>query len=129
LRIFVTPTIVHFGSVLGLAAYLCMPGQGLVSLSSGLVLGGGAGLLYSLFISTQLRTKEYVPVLEDWIWNAVLPPLAYGALLVMGLLIWRRPPLALYGVASVSLLLLFVGIHNAWDIAVWMTLSKSRDKS
>jgi hypothetical protein len=35
---------------------------------------------------------------------------------------------ALYGVAGTSLLLLFIGIHNAWDIAVWMTLSKPGEK-
>jgi hypothetical protein len=33
----------------------------------------------------------------------------------------------LYGVAASSLLLLLAGIHNAWDIAVWMTLSRPSD--
>jgi hypothetical protein len=35
LRTYVTPTIVHFGAVLALAAYLSMPHQGALSLSSG----------------------------------------------------------------------------------------------
>jgi hypothetical protein len=92
------------------------------------VLSGAVGLAYSLFIATHLRNPAYAPVWEDWIWNAVLPTLAYALLLGMGLVIWRRPAVALYGVAGISLLLLFVGIHNAWDIAVWMTLSKSAEK-
>jgi hypothetical protein len=125
---FVTPTIVHFATVLALAAYLMMPGHGRASLSGGFVLSGAVGLAYSLFIATHLRNPAYAPVWEDWIWNAVLPTLAYALLLGMGLVIWRRPPVALYGVAGISLLLLFVGIHNAWDIAVWMTLSKSAEK-
>jgi hypothetical protein len=28
----------------------------------------------------------------------------------------------MYCVAAVSLLLMFIGIHNAWDIAVWNTV-------
>jgi hypothetical protein len=39
----------------------------------------------------------------------------------MAVLIWRRSDPELYGVAGASMLLLFIGIHNAWDIAVWMT--------
>ena len=31
---------------------------------------------------------------------------------------------ALYVTAGVSLLLLFIGIHNAWDIAVWFTAER-----
>jgi hypothetical protein len=36
----------------------------------------------------------------------------------------RRPDWGLNGTAAASMLLLFVGIHNAWDIAVWMTLRR-----
>ncbi len=61
------------------------------SLSGGFVLSGAVGLAYSLFIATHLRNPAYAPVWEDWIWNAVLPTLAYALLLGMGLVIWRRP--------------------------------------
>jgi hypothetical protein len=30
----------------------------------------------------------------------------------------------MYGVAAVSVLLMFIGIHNAWDIAVWNSTRK-----
>jgi hypothetical protein len=33
-------------------------------------------------------------------------------------------PAALYATAAVSLLLLLIGIHNPWDIAVWFTAEK-----
>lgn len=65
--------------------------------------------------------SAYAPVREDWIWNVVLPTLAYAGLLVVGILIWHHPVAALHAVAALSLLLLFIGIRNAWDIAVWMT--------
>jgi hypothetical protein len=38
--------------------------------------------------------------------------------------LWHHVAAALYGIAAASLALLFIGIHNAWDIAVWMTLTR-----
>jgi len=129
LSAFVTPTIVHFGGVLALAAFLSMPDLTVTILSAAFALGGLAGVAYGLFIAGRLRgfagsmqgqESAYVPVREDWIWNVVLPTLAYAALLVTGVLIWHHPVAALHAVATLSLVLLFIGIRNAWDIAVWM---------
>jgi hypothetical protein len=126
LRAFVTPTIVHFGGVLALAAFLSMPHQHVATLSAGFVAGGLAGLGYGVSTALSLRRQgpEYVPVREDWIWNVILPSLAYAALFLMGVLIWARPAQTLFGVAAVSLALLFIGIRNAWDIAIWMTIQR-----
>jgi hypothetical protein len=128
LKLFVTPTIVHFAGVLALSAFMSVPHQGLVSLSAGLAMGGLAGLAYSGFIGTAIRGmgSDYVPVVEDWLGHVILPGLAYACLLAGAVLIWRWSGPALCGVAAASLLLLFIGIHNAWDIAVWTTLNKSQ---
>ena len=129
-KAFVTPTIVHFGVVLALAAYLSMPNQGLMSLSLGFGVAGLGGLIYGGAIAANMRgqSSNYVPVREDWAWNVLLPTLAYGALLVLAILLWRWPARSLYGVGAVSVFLLFIGIHNAWDIAVWMRAHKNREK-
>ena len=129
LRAFVTPTIVHFAAVLGLAAYLSMPRQSLPSLSAGLGVAGLAGLIFGGLTAARLgrHLVDYVPVREDWIWNAILPTCAYGCLLISAVLVWYRPLPSLYAVAAVSMGLLFIGIHNAWDIAVWITLYKGPD--
>lgn len=126
---FVTPTIVHFGGVLALAAYLSMPHQGVTSLSAGFGIAGLAGVVYGQVIAANMGRHggQYVPVREDWIWNVILPTLVYGGLLAMAVLVWYRPTQTLYGVAGLSLILLFIGIRNAWDIAVWMTLNKGRE--
>jgi hypothetical protein len=128
LGVFVTPTIVHFGGVLALSAYLSMPHQGVVSLSAGFGALGLVGLIYGVVIGTNMRRHggEYIPVREDWIWNVILPTLVYGCLLAMAILVWHRPVPTLFGVAVLSLILLFIGIRNAWDIAVWMSLYKPR---
>ena len=129
LRAFVTPTILHFCGVLTLAAFLSMPHQRVFSLSAGFMLGGLVGVIYGLFTAANMRRQGagYVPVREDWVWNVILPTLVYACLFCMGLLVWHRPEQTLFGVAALSLILLFIGIHNAWDIAIWMTLQKKSD--
>ena len=124
LHTFVTPTIVHFGAVLAIAAYLSMPRHGELSLSLGLGAAGIAGLLYAGVIGAALRRlpSGYVPVYEDWLWNVILPAIVYGALLAVALLIWRWPHQSMYGAAAAVVLLMIIGIHNAWDIAVWNTI-------
>ncbi len=126
---FITPTIVHFGGVLAFAAFLNMPHQRVASLSAGFAVAGIAGLIYGGFIAANMRRvgSAYVPVLEDWIWNVILPTLVYAGLLVVAVLIWYEPMPALYAVAALSLIMLFIGIRNAWDIAVWMTVYKQRE--
>jgi hypothetical protein len=131
LHTFVTPTIVHFGAVLAVAAYLSMPHQGRLSLSLGLGPAGIAGMIYSNWIRAGIRRigPEYSPVAEDWIWNVILPAVVYGALLAEALLIWRWPRQSMYGVAAAVVLLMIIGIHNAWDIAVWNTIRRPADPS
>jgi hypothetical protein len=128
LRAYVTPTIVHFGGVLALAAFLSMPHQHPVTLSVGFMTGGLAGVGYGLFTAVNMRRQGsgYVPVREDWMWNVILPTLVYAVLFFMGILIWYRPAGTLFGVAVVALSLLFIGIRNAWDIAIWMTMQRKQ---
>ena len=123
LSTWVTPTIVHFGGVLALAAFLSMPDLSVLILSTALAVGGVAGVVYGGYIAVKLRRQgpTYIPVGEDWMWNVVLPTLTYAALILTARLIWHHPVAALHAVAVLSLLLLFIGIRNAWDIAVWMT--------
>lgn len=126
LRTFVTPTIVHFGAILALSAYLTVPHQTVVSLCAGIAAAGIAGLLYIGAVTVTMRgvTAQYVPVQEDWLWNAIIPAVAYIGLIVMAVVSWHELERGLYGVAAVCVVLLFTGIHNAWDVAVWNSVKK-----
>jgi hypothetical protein len=130
LRAFVTPTIVHFGVVLALAAYLSAPHQHVLTLATGVGITGLFGLGYSGVVAWNMahRSSKYVPGWEDWTWNVVAPFVVYGALIALAVAVWTRPAESLYGIAVGMLLLLFIGIHNAWDIAVWMTIENKRDQ-
>ena len=131
---FVTPMIVHFSGALALAAFMSMPHQGAGTLSAGLGLGGLAGVVYGGVIGANMwragaGASKYVPVREDWIWNVILPTVAYAGLIVMAVLIWDRlSKAAMYGVAVLVLALLFIGIRNAWDIVVWISINPPREK-
>jgi hypothetical protein len=126
---FVTPTVMHFGTVLALAAFLSMPRQNVMSLSLGFGVAGVAGLVYGGLVAVSMRRlgSVYVPVGEDWLWHVILPTLVYGALLVMAFLTRRRIEQSLYGVATASMLLLFIGIHNALDVAVSISVTGKQD--
>jgi hypothetical protein len=131
LRIFITPTIVHFTVVLAFSAFLSMPHHTPLSLCVSLLIAGVLGLIYIGTIATSIRgmTSTYVPVHEDWIWNVILPGIAYGTWLAAGFFIWRSPHGSLYAVAAVLVLLMLIGIHNAWDIAVWNSTRKATEDS
>lgn len=129
LEAFGTPTIVHFCVVLTIAAVVVMPHQTSLTLAAALATLGVAGVVYALV--TARRTKRqtgYVPVLEDWLWHAGFPLISYAALFATGVAAMSHIGGALYSVAIISLLLLFIGIHNAWDSAIYVsTLDGERD--
>jgi len=126
---FSTPTIVHFCAVLFISAMVSAPWPALSSV--GLVLGacGVAGFVYTLIVvrRTQRQTL-YVPVFEDWLFHAVFPLIAYAALLAAAAFLWSYPTLSLFVIGGVALLLLFIGIHNAWDGAVYIALRRQREQ-
>src|SRR5438093_1449714 len=81
---------------------------------------GLLGLAYALLIvRTASRQTIYKPVLEDWIWHGVLPIIAYALLLVASMVVRHQPAPALFAIGGSALLLLFIGIHTAWDAATY----------
>ena len=129
---FMTPMIVHFCGALALAAFMSMPHQRPGTLTAGLALGGLAGLAYGGIVGCNmwragLGQTRYIPVREDWIWNVILPTAVYAGLIVMAVLLWDRlTQEALYGVAVLVLGLLFIGIRNAWDLVVWISIKPDK---
>ncbi|HUN71342.1 MAG TPA: hypothetical protein VMU52_03445 [Steroidobacteraceae bacterium] len=126
-RVFITPTAVHFGAALWLSALLCVPGQTALTLGVLLAVTGVAGLIYCGTVVSRMlgfSSGAYKPFSSDWIWNGVLPVLAYLALAVTGCALPFQAAAALYSVSGAVLLLLFIGIHNAWDVVVWMTTER-----
>jgi len=127
LAAFGSPNVVHFCSALLVSAILTAPWSALRPVGASIATCGAAGLVYTAIVMRRARSQSgYAPVLEDWIWHVVLPGLAYGALLVGGLVLARRPEGSLFAVGGAMLLLVFIGIHNSWDTVTYVTVLELR---
>ncbi|HYM33935.1 MAG TPA: hypothetical protein VET48_00995 [Steroidobacteraceae bacterium] len=127
---FATPTIVHFSTVLFLAAVLRAPWHvvNAVAVLWGLV--GLSGLIYSAVVIRRMRTQAaYKPEFEDWLYHAVLPLMAYAILGLSAFAAHSRIRETLFVVGAAALLLLFIGIHNAWDAVAYHVLVNMRNES
>ena len=127
---FATPTVVHFCAALLVAAILSAPWQALWN--AGLLLGlcGLGGATYVVIVLRRARRQtDYQPVLEDWLWHMVLPLVSYTALVVAAIVLAGNPVPALFVIAAVTVLLLFIGIHNAWDDVIYIAIERSQSEN
>ena len=124
-RAYATPTIVHFCAVLLISAILSAPWQALSQVGIALAACGMAGFGYTLLVVRHARRQaDYSPVFEDWLFHAALPLAAYAAILVAASALPRRPTLLLFVIGAAAVLLLFVGIHNAWDTVTYIVVAR-----
>jgi hypothetical protein len=91
-----------------------------------LALASVGGLAYLLWVRGHHYWREQKLDAEDWVFFIGLPFLSYVLLLAAAIAIWRGSTLGAPTLAFVTLLLLVVGIHNAWDLVIW--LSQQRRK-
>jgi hypothetical protein len=117
---FATPTIIHFGIVLLLAAIACVPWQGCVAVSVLWVLIALSGLIYVIITGRRMRAQTiYQPELLDWAFHLMLPGAAYSMLAVAAGLVCSYSRSSAFVLGSAMVLLLFSGIHNAWDAVTY----------
>jgi hypothetical protein len=129
LSAFGSPNVVHFCSALIVSAILSAPWDGLGPPGVAIAVGGASGLVYSVIVlRTALRQRDYRPVLEDWIWHAALPMLAYAAMVHAGIRLSGGSTHVLYAIGGAALLLVLIGIHNAWDTVAYVTLERARER-
>jgi hypothetical protein len=117
---FATSTIVHFGVVLLLSAIGNVPWNGLTSVAVLWGLVAFCGAVYVVAVARRMRAQNvYKPVLEDWFFHVLFPLATYAALAISAFLIASHTRLALFIVGASVLMLLFIGIHNAWDAVTY----------
>jgi len=124
---FATPTIVHFGAVLLLSAVVSAPWHGIAGVAILWGALGLSGLIYLIIVARRMRIQSaYSPVFEDWLFYVLLPFAAYATLTGSAYAARSNVGGALLGVAAAALLLLFVGIHNAWDAVTYHVFVNKR---
>ena len=120
---YTTPTIVHFGAALFVCALLSAPWSAFAPVAVLLGLNGLAGMVYVGVVIRRIRLVDlYDPVMEDWLWNGILPLIAYATLAVTATMLMGSTTPALFGVGAALVLLVFIGIHNAWDAVTYITI-------
>jgi hypothetical protein len=129
---FLTPTIVHFAAALLLSALVSVPWHTIFP--SAIIWGvtGLGGLGYTVIVLRRMRQQAaYTPQFEDWLFHVLLPVAVYAILVVSAIAAPSYTREALLGVGAATLLLLFIGIHNAWDAVsynVFVTRRNAEEK-
>jgi len=129
---FATPTIVHFCAVLLISALTMVPWHSATSPRVLWGIMGFCGVAYSLIVIRRLlRQSRYKPQFEDWLFHAILPLISYAILALAAFLTQTDVGISLFCVGAAALLLLLIGIHNAWDAVsyhVFVNLRNSESK-
>jgi len=128
IRAFATPTIVHFCAVLLMSTILSAPWQTPSQLGNAVTACGLLGLAYSLLVVRHARRQtDYKPVFEDWLCHTALPLIAYSSFLVASIVLRWYSAQSLFVIAAAAILLLFVGIHNAWDAVTYIAMNTQKE--
>jgi hypothetical protein len=113
---FGTPTVVHFGVALLLSGIASAPLESATTVAVLWGLVGIGGLLYSIVVAWRMRSQTaYKPILEDWVFHFLLPKVGYVAVAAGAWIVRSDVKTGAFVVAGATLLLLFVGVRNAWD--------------
>jgi hypothetical protein len=123
---FSTPTIIHFSAVLTLSAILTAPWEAIYAPTFIYGAVGLTGVVYAAIVTRRMRQTAYQPEFEDWLCHVLLPFAAYGTLVVSAFAALSHPYEALFGVGAAVLLLLLIGIHNAWDAVTYHVFLKKQ---
>jgi hypothetical protein len=117
IRLYLTPTVVYFASVLGVATLLTFPNHSLLSAMFCICLVGLPGLIYTGSILIGGDKKSYEDR-YDLLPYAAYPFAAYGVVVLGGVLLAWNSQRGLTVVAVGMLAMLTIGIRNSWAIAI-----------
>lgn len=116
-RVFISPVIVHFGSVLLMCAVALTPAKTPLLIESVISLNAIAGAIVScVILSRVIQTESTEVVFIDNLAYGAGPALGYLVILAAMISAAYGWEWSLYLLATGMLLLLMVNIRNAWDM-------------
>jgi len=129
IEVFSTPTVLHFGIALLISAALTAPWPSLVAAALPVGLAGLFGLInVARAMQRSRRLDSYQPDLEDWVAYTILPFVAYGLIVAGTLALPTHPGTSLFIIAGGVVLLMFMGIRNAWDVVTFIAIGINASK-
>jgi hypothetical protein len=127
---FSTPTVLHFCAALLVSATLSAPWRSLAHVAAFLGITGLFGVVYmSRVVIRTTRLTVYRAGIDDWVWYAIVPLVAYLAVAVAAIFLPWAPTETLFVIAGANVLLIFTGIHNAWDVVTFIAIKYDGEPS
>jgi hypothetical protein len=122
LRVFLSASVVNFGLLLAACLVALAPVRSWVLLGALILASGLFGLTHSCLAWRDTLRDGLIKAidLEDRIWYIVLPIVGYLLFALSGVTLALRLEQGCVALAVAMGVLLAVGLHNAWDITVWM---------
>jgi len=129
LRFFLSATVVNFTTILLASLIMLAPldfafGHGALIAALGLY---GLGYYARAWIETRREGVLAKVDFEDRLWYGVLPVIGHCVEAGSGAMLIARTPHGPEALAGALGLLILVGVHNAWDITVWVVGKKTGD--
>jgi hypothetical protein len=119
LRAFFTPTVTFFVTIIVVAMLMLIPDTAPNALAALLGAVAVGGVLYMIASGAHRVWRANDLGLDDLMWYVALPYVSYASFGVAAVAIWKGAAFGLYTTAAAMLLLLLVGIRNAWDLVVY----------
>jgi hypothetical protein len=127
---FVTPMLIHFGSVLAISAVMLVPTFRQMSLGVALVAIGLGFTLYSLWIRRQFinhpSSGNYSK--SDWKWYVYFPIVGDVLVILTGIWLLMGSTDALDLLAVALVVLLIISVRNTWDLMMWIAQYRQKSK-
>ncbi|HLW46836.1 MAG TPA: hypothetical protein VKW09_03625 [bacterium] len=130
---FMSPTFIHFVYVLVTAVVVLVPTLSEPVLGGFLVLTGLGSLAHVARNLPFLHDRYRARIIDrsDVVWYSLMPSLGYilylaaGAGLLRAALLGTRPAQALDALAAANVLLMVIGVRNAWDLVVFLVMRRA----
>jgi len=120
---FISPTVVHFSTTLFVSIFATVPVHSGLPLTALFVVIGLAGFAFSARVWVQLLIRRSFRVdVIDRLFYALIPCGGHLLVPIAGVTLIMHPELGLDCLAAASLILLFAGIRNAWDMTMWIVI-------
>jgi uncharacterized membrane protein YidH (DUF202 family) len=132
-QVFITPVVFHFGVVFVVSVLTAVPHLTRGTLGLLLALGSAAGLGYAVTTLMRLRKLDwegfYNPDLSDTFFYGVAPIVVYLAMGAAAWDVWFDAEDAPYLIGWLMLVLVSMGIRNAWDLATALVQRKQESNA
>ena len=117
-RTLIGPTLAYFTTTLALSAAMCVPTQTRIGLGAeiGALSLFGLCRLGALLLSVRALHRRLALERRYWVWHIALPAASYFGIFTASMGLWICRPWALNVLGGCVLLLVVIGIINAWEV-------------